>query len=311
MGAMRHRFYREEDDLSAILALVSASATHDGPQAGHLHQGDVVWGLFQNLSIDPTTCICLFEGEAGELRGFVWLFPPNGFGIHVNSALPTAALIVEMVQWAEAHLKAIHEGGEPLRAFETPEVPSTDPRLRDALAALGYSTSGRAQYQLNLRDLASSIATSILPDGAMICPVRLDDADAIEARVALHREVWAPSRFTAAGYQRLREKPVYLPELDLVAVTAKGDLVSYCMVWWDPTTWTGEFEPVGTALSFRGRGFGKALLLDALHRLKAMGGRNAVVVVETRAEGEPARRLYEAVGFRRALQFEDWERTLL
>jgi ribosomal protein S18 acetylase RimI-like enzyme len=48
-----------------------------------------------------------------------------------------------------------------------------------------------------------------------------------------------------------------------------------------------------------------------MQRLTAMGGKHAVVVSATRAESDPARRLYEAVGFRRVLQFEDWERTLL
>lgn len=311
MAKLTSRWYRNERDLKRMLALVTASAMRDGPNAGHLHVGDVVWGLFQNPTIDPAARIRLFDDGRGALRGFVWLHPPRGFGIHVNTAMPIfPAMIVEMVQWAEAHLKATNEDGEPLGPFEIEEVPSLDMPLHAGLKSAGYRSTSTAAYCLYAQMLDVPIPELVLPPGAMVRSVRFDDPAEIDARVALHREVWEPSRFTADGYARLRAKPVYRPDLDLIAVTSGGELASYCIVWWDPETRTGEFEPVGTALNFRSRGFGKALLLDALHRLKAMGGRNAVVVSETRAEGEPARRLYEAVGFHRVLDFEEWERKL-
>ena len=80
---IRHRWYESDrdNDLQRMLALVSEATIAAGPRAGHLHPGDVVWGLFQNTVIDPTTRVHLFEEASGELAGFVVLYPPGHFMI--------------------------------------------------------------------------------------------------------------------------------------------------------------------------------------------------------------------------------------
>ena len=301
MARLEHRWYRDERDLKRMLALVTASAMRDGPDAGHFHRGDVVWGLFQNPTIDPTARIRLFEDGRGALRGFVWLYPPDTFGIQVNTAMPVfPVMIAEMVGWAEAHLGA----GSLFRT----EAPSCDMNLHAGLRSAGYRPTSSAPYCLHAQKLDALIPEPTLPDGAMVRPVRVDDAEEIDARVALHREVWEPSRFTVDGYARLRTKPVYRSDLDMVAVTPEGDLASYCIVWWDPETRTGEFEPVGTSARFRRQGYGRALMLEALRRLRALGAEHAIVVSATADASKPARRLYASVGFSIVTRFEFWER---
>lgn len=309
MMLLRHRFFRDDDDLAAMLALVSASANRDGAQAGHLHQGDVVWGLFQNLTKEPTSVVHLFQDDTWRLRGFVWLFPPDSYAVQVDTTLPDVVpTIREMVGWTESHL-AQNQQGDADHAFDV-EVASTDQRLKDTLAHLGYRPTGRSDYQLNARGLDSRVDEPRLPAGALVRLVRCDDPADVSARVELHQEVWSPSRFTAEGYARLRTKPVYRPELDLVSVVPDGQLASYCIVWWDPDTETAEFEPVGTASRFRRQGYGKALLLEALRRLHALGARHAIVVSATQPESEPSRQLYASVGFTCVAEFETWRREM-
>ena|GEM_PF-351839 len=300
MAQLTSRWYRDERDLERMLALVTASAMRDGLDAGHLHRGDVVWGLFQNLTIDPSSCIRLFEDGRGALRGFVWLHPPRQFDIHVNTAMPVSPVMVaELVRWAESHLEA--------GRMCLPEVPSSGVWLLPGLRSAGYHPTGSADYQLNARGLAA-ILEPTLPHGGVVRPVRVDDAEEVDARVNLHQEVWEPSKFTGEGYARLRTKPVYRPDLDFVAVTPDGELAAYCIVWWDPETRTGEFEPVGTSARFRRQGYGKALMLEALRRLRTLGAEHAIVVSATAETSEPARRLYASLGFGVAAQFERWER---
>jgi hypothetical protein len=180
------RWYRDDDDLGRMLALVSASTVADGPAAAHLHRGDVVWGLFQNETIDPTDRVVLFERD-GALRGFVWLHPPHGFDIHADTTLPDApGTVAAMVTWAEAHLAAADPA--PL----TTELSSTNQPLRYALAARGYGPTGQAAFQLNHQPLGDDLPAPELAPGAAVRPVRIDDLAEAEARVALHREVWAP-----------------------------------------------------------------------------------------------------------------------
>jgi mycothiol synthase len=56
----------------------------------------------------------------------------------------------------------------------------------------------------------------------------------------------------------------------------------------------GMFEPVGTHPAHRRRGLGKAVMVEGLWRLQALGAIVAYVGVGT---GVAANRLYESVGF--------------
>jgi ribosomal protein S18 acetylase RimI-like enzyme len=157
--------------------------------------------------------------------------------------------------------------------------------------------------------LDGALPEPALPPGATVRPVDVGDPAELAARAELHREVWEPSKFTADGYARLRERPVYRPDLDLVAVTPAGALAAYTIVWWDPETRTGLFEPVGAAVAHRRQGYAKALLLDALRRLRELGARHAIVLSSSTEETfEPSRRLYASAGFAVANRCERWER---
>jgi len=309
MVRLSNRPFRDDNDLAAMLTLVSAAASHDGLDAGHLYRGDVVWSLYQHLAIDPTTRARLFEDDAGTLRGFVLLYPPQGFIVEVNTALPDVdATIAEMVRWTEAHLTSTAPADTPVTTLEVEEIPTTNPGLATALTALGYRPSGEAPFQLNHRDLRGEIEEPVLPEGAEVRQVDVDDVAELEARVALHREVWESSKFSLEGYERLRTKPVYRPDLDLVAVTPEGELASYCIVWWDPELRAAEFEPVGTSTRFRRQGYAKAMLLEGMRRLQAIGATDAVVACETNEKRAPSRRLYASAGFRFVTLCETWTR---
>jgi ribosomal protein S18 acetylase RimI-like enzyme len=297
---LTHRSYRDDADLARMLTLVSGAAVREGALAGYMPVGDVVWGLFQNLTIDPAERIRLFEDSSGALRGFAWRFPPHDIEFQIDPAGGDGdGLFAAMLCWAE------EEGdGEPVRLL----IAGAN-ACQEALArANGYGPTGEADHQVNHRDLATTSIADAKND-ITIRPMRLDDPDEVAARVALHREVWHPSRFSAEGYARLRTKPVYRPDLDLVAVTPAGELAAYCIVWWDPATRVIEFEPVGTAERFRGQGIGKALILAGLRRGRALGARDAIVLSETGEHGIAARALYASAGFRLAFRYEVWTKT--
>ncbi len=143
------------------------------------------------------------------------------------------------------------------------------------------------------RDLDQPIPPGILPGGWIVRHVAGEEE--FEQRVALHREVWHRSTVTLESYRRMRGIPGYTPELDLVAVSADGTFASYCICWLDPVSKIGEFEPVGTRAAYRGKGLGKAVMLEGLRRLKATGMHTAIVY--SASSNEASRKLYESVGF--------------
>lgn len=299
MTTLTSRWYRDDDDLARMLGLISSAVASES-EANGLHPGDITWGLFGNLSIDPAARIRLFEDARGDLRGFVWLHGGREFMSHLDTSQAGASeTFATMIQWAEAHLGP----GEPVRT----EIAPIDV-ARDALTAAGYRDTGETDFHLNAQPLGGSLAEPELPEGAVVRPVNFDDPAEVAARVALHQEVWEPSKFSEEGYPRLRSKPIYRPDLDLVAVTPEGELAAYCIVWWDPASRTSLFEPVGAAMAHRRKGYAKALLRDALRRVRDLGGEQAYVISETNAEREPSRRLYASVGFSVLFPFAVWER---
>ena len=74
-----------------------------------------------------------------------------------------------------------------------------------------------------------------------------------------------------------------------------GTFASYCICWADARSRLGLFEPVGTRPDWRGRGAGRALILEGLRRLRDAGMQTAQV--STAGFNAPAQALYESCGF--------------
>ncbi len=163
--------------------------------------------------------------------------------------------------------------------------------LREALARNGFVRPGEALH-LNVRDLAEPPASPKLPDGYRCRTVEPDD---LAERVAIHRDVWAPSRVTEASYATVTATWPYRASLDCVVEAPDGRFAAYCLVWPDDENAVGELEPVGVREEFRRRGLGLAVCTFALRRLHEEGGREAVVLCQS----EPACALYAALGFER------------
>jgi GNAT superfamily N-acetyltransferase len=70
----------------------------------------------------------------------------------------------------------------------------------------------------------------------------------------------------------------------------------------------GQIGYVGTAESHRGKGLAKALVSHSLRRLHDWGASEALIA--TGLDNEPALRAYEAVGFQRFANLNEWSKAL-
>jgi ribosomal protein S18 acetylase RimI-like enzyme len=68
------------------------------------------------------------------------------------------------------------------------------------------------------------------------------------------------------------------------------------------------FEPVGCHPDYRQRGLTRAVMLEGMARLKALGARKAFV--NSLATSLPANRLYESSGFRLVDRQRKWVKSL-
>ncbi|MFE6038588.1 GNAT family N-acetyltransferase [Streptomyces sp. NPDC056452] len=119
-----------------------------------------------------------------------------------------------------------------------------------------------------------------------------------KAAVQAHLDAWAPSTYTAEGYQGVRQTEAYRGDLHLLVEAPDGTMASSTIMWLDEANKTVEFEPVGTHPEYRRLGLGRAMLLHGCTWARAAGARR-VKAACLGAPGHPqARGLYYGVGFR-------------
>jgi GNAT superfamily N-acetyltransferase len=127
---------------------------------------------------------------------------------------------------------------------------------------------------------------------------RTADEAGPRAAVQAHADAWAPSTYTAEGYEGVRRTPAYRGDLHVMVEAPDGTMAASTIMWLDEANKTAEFEPVGTHPDYRRLGLGRAMLLHGMH-VEREAGANHMTVACLGAPGHPAARgLYYSVGFR-------------
>jgi mycothiol synthase len=293
---LTHRPYQGNPDLQRLLAALSRAHAEPSGTA-LLHPGDLIWALFQNTLFDPHRAIELWESADTGLVGF-GIFEDGDFNTQWVARDTDERAAFESDALAVARERARQAGAVELRT----SILASDALRRELLAAEGFvpdetRVTRRGEPHtafLQLRQALDDGALEHAPPGDFVVRA-VGGEEEWPARVELHRTVWAPSRVTLEAYRRLRAAPVYRPDLDLVAVAPNGVFAAYAIVWYDPGSAVGEFEPVGAHPEFRRRGAARAVMLEGLRRLRELGARRALV---TSSANNPASiHLYESVGF--------------
>jgi mycothiol synthase len=233
--------------------------------------------------------------------GFAW---PGADGEHFDMfSLPDyRSLEREMLAYSMNYLKTV--AGDAPVTVEVFCYNGDTPRT-SLLEQAGFTrTDDFVHYWLY--DLTDPLPESTLPQGYHLSSVKESRLEA-EARTALHRSAFTASRLTAAKYQAVMHAPTYRPELDLVVTTPEGELAAFALAWFDPSNKIGMFDPVGCHADYQRRGLARAIMLDGLRKLKALGGLMAILCSSGRDAG--ATRFYQAVGFKQRDRLYTWTKT--
>ena len=243
-----------------------------GPRAPW-HVGDLAWGFRQHEGREQEWAIRLWE-ESGEVVAWSWLQGVEG-RLEFDVRRDRLELLEEILGEPAAEVaSAFDDDAEALAALERHGFVSP----RDALTFL-------------VLDVPEPPAAPSLPEGFRCRTVEPGD---LAERVAIHRDVWAPSRVTESSFATVQATWPYRHSLDCVVESPGGRLAAYCLGWPDDENGVCEFEPVGTRDEFRRRGLGAAVCTFALRRLHEEGMRQAIVYCAT----APACGLYRSLGFR-------------
>jgi GNAT superfamily N-acetyltransferase len=243
-----------------------------------------------------------FSGR--ELVGWGWAYLPHqvrrsdgsvkdvtdaylAYQVHPDHA----GLVDEVIDWYDATAADLERTVTPSAA---------DAFALQRWAAHGYETDpaslgdAGSWTQLNQRDL-TEVDQPVLPDGFRF---RTADEAGPQAAVQAHLDAWAPSTYTAQGYQGVRQTTTYRGDLHLLVEARDGTMASSTIMWLDQANKTAEFEPVGTHPGYRRQGLARAMLLHGMELARAAGATQMTVAC-LGAPGHPqARGLYYSVGFR-------------
>lgn len=300
-----HRYRGHAHDASRVMAFLSEISRH--PQfVADYYAGDFVWRSFRMPEASSCESIALWENASGQIAAVGFFDAPTEFSFAIDPGIAGTpdeiGGMTELVAWAEA---LYGNGGEAAGKPLGVTVRTDHEAIQRLLSERGYRATADPTYAANFRRLDDPIAAPDLPAGFEIVAMT-DEADLLD-RVEIHREVWAPSKFTRDVYDMLRAAPMYRQDLDLAVRTPDGRYASYLIGWWDPDAKSGLLEPVGARSAYRRLGLTNALIQETLRRFQELGADRAFV--NSLANDIPSNGLYRSAGFARVATWQQWTRA--
>jgi len=266
--------------------------------------GELPWIYGKGHAADGGTWPRRLWFDRGELVAWGWAYLPHevrrsdgsvrqvtsaylGYQVHPGQA----ELVDEVIDWYDDAAAGLER---------TVLARLADEFALDRWAAHGYETDPvengdtGSWTQLNQRDL-TGLEQPVPPDGFRF---RNAGEAGPEAAVRAHVDAWAPSTYTAEGYEGVRRMASYRGDLHVLVEAPGGTMAASTIMWLDEANKTAEFEPVGTHPDYRRQGLGAAMLLHGMHLARGAGATHMTVACYG-APGVPAARgLYYGVGFR-------------
>ena len=272
------------DDALAALRLAARAYTRHS----RWHVGDLAWqlGVTGGQSLGDRAAVWRTGAEAA---GVAWWYESSEVvdpHVSLSVLLETGSdLLADAIAWARATTQR--------RVDVT--VAESEHDLVEDLHALGYRPAEDAAYFVNLQRPLVDLPAVSTPLGYTIRAVMPAD---VEARAALHREVWGSDSLTTAAYASMTRRWPYDARFDQVAQAPDGRLVAYVHGWLAPDGTIGELEPVGTLGPHRRQGLSRAVALSVLHAFRDAGATGALVYARG-DDGYPVpRQVYASLGFR-------------
>jgi GNAT superfamily N-acetyltransferase len=266
--------------------------------------GELSWIWGKGHAADGGAWPCRLWYSGGELVAWAWGYLPRqvrlsdgsvrditgaylGYQVHPGHA----ELVDDVIGWYDGVAAGLER--------------TVLPQLNDEFAlkrweAHGYQADPASLGdtgtwgQLNQRDL-TGLEQPARPDG-----FRFRNAAEAGPRAAVraHVDAWAPSTYSAQGYEGVRRTAAYRSDLHVLVEAADGTMAASTIMWLDEVNRTAEFEPAGTHPGYRRRGLGRAMLLHGMGLARDAGATHMTVACQGTPGRPPARELYYGVGFR-------------
>lgn len=245
----------------------------------------------------------LWETEDGQLVGAV--HPEGGGGAHLQLHPDYRHIEADMVAWAEAHLAAPTEDGQRRQLLIF--VFEYDSPRRRLLAQRGYEKMPDGGVTRRLQFGSNPLPRAVMAEGYVLRTTRPGDEGDCQRIAAVLNAAFNRDFHTADEYRTFTAlSPSFRHDLNLVAEAPDGSFAAHVGVTYDEANRRGIFEPVCTHPDHRRRGLARALMIEGLRRLKALGASDVYVGT---GDAAPANALYEAVGFTEVYKGYTWRKV--
>ncbi len=315
---MHMRPYAGAADIQAIIALkrvcTTAQNMYDAPTFSDLRV------LLAPLTPDPTAAsppwedaqgvvkrhldrramtqraTALWEDADDQLLAYaLFAFPGTIITFQVHPQAQGSGLETEILAWA---LEWMREGaqarGKPLSLWCRCHENETDRRA--FLERAGFSPLPAEDLRL-VCSLDAPLPATALPPG-FVLRQGVHGEEELEQYQDLHRAV-----FDGIGMGlEYHQSAAYQPDLDLIAVDAAGTFVAFCLCELHQVTdssgeyTVGEIGVIGTRLTHRKLGIGRALLLTGMPLLQERDATS--IFLETQQDNAAGLHLFTSAGFR-------------
>jgi len=177
-------------------------------------------------------------------------------------------------------------GGQTIKV----NLATDDNAGKACLKQLGFKVqkAGRSVMKRNL----VGIPEARLPEGFNIRGVAGEHEAHLVAEV--HNGAFG-AKWTEAEYLKVMQTPGFDIEREHVVVAPDGRFAAFVVIWFDPVSRSGLFEPVGCHGDYTRRGLTKALMFAGMERMKEAGMETAIVGYKV--TNEAAFKLYSSAGF--------------
>jgi ribosomal protein S18 acetylase RimI-like enzyme len=243
------------------------------------------------------SAVGIWEYAVREIVGVVHVEAPRYGEAYFQRHPAHDSLLPKMVDYAEARLVDTVQSQLRIHAFDHDEP------LKAVLRTRGYQqASGQPEYDSELVIGEAPIVR--LPPGYTVRSMAEGGDPVRRCKVqGLGFDHQDPAEWmTVADYEQVQQAPDYRADLDLFVTGPDGEYLSCCIVWYDGRNRLGIFEPVCTHAGYRRRGFGRAVMVEGIRRVAALGAERVQV-----GSGQP---FYEALGFQRVYTSFWWKKEL-
>jgi mycothiol synthase len=264
------------------------------------------WHVVLNCEVCPPVeeVTTLWETPAGDIAA---VLNPEGMGeahLQVHPGLVTSDLVEEMIATAEDRLaRTTSDGRRKLSVW----IHEYDRLQQETATRLGYARGDWPENHRR-RSLDGPIPEARPAEGYLVRS--LGGPNELPARSWASWRAFHPNEPDAAcegweWYHNIQRQPLYRRDLDIVAVATDGAIAAFTTLWYDDVTRNGYFEPVGVMPEHQRRGLGKAVMAEAMRRIKAMGA----TLVTVGEYSEAANALYSSVVSPETVLIEPWNKV--